>query len=291
MVSDVSSGKTAADENFPVGSWLLAPRLRPHVATFYAFARAADDIADTDRLGADTKVARLAAMAAALTTGAGDSPESPAALRMRDSLAATGVEPRHCLDLLDAFTQDATKLRYADWGELIDYCNRSAAPVGRYLLDLHGEARGGWPPADALCNALQVLNHLQDCQDDHRTLDRVYLPLDWLEGAGGTVGDLTRDRSTPAVRKTLDNCLDGVEALLVEARALPGALKSRRLAMESSVILRLARRLSARLRRGDPLAGRVALSGADFARCGILGAAAGLFAGETPAPPAVAARP
>ena len=89
----------------------------------------------------------------------------------------------------EAFRRDVTKLRYADWGELMDYCRYSAMPVGRYVLDVHGETRATWPLTDALCAALQIINHLQDCAKDYRALDRVYLPLDTMAAQGATPED------------------------------------------------------------------------------------------------------
>lgn len=180
---EAPSGKDAAYENFPVGSWLLPAALRPHVARFYAYARAIDDIADSPDLSPDEKVARLDGFARALN-GEEDDPAYAKAHAMRQCLDATGITRRHCLDLVSAFKQDAVKGRYASWSELVDYCDRSAAPVGRFLLDLHGGSREGYAASDALCNALQVINHLQDCQDDYRKLDRVYLPLDWMREEG-----------------------------------------------------------------------------------------------------------
>ncbi len=271
-------GKWSGDENFPVGSWLLSARLRPHVAAFYALARTTDDIADNPDLGADDKLRRLDGFLSVLR---GDGPGDPAfaaAARARDSMAACGVTTRHLADLIDAFKQDATRPRYADWYDLIGYCNRSAAPVGRFLLDLHGEDPAHWDASDALCNALQVLNHLQDCKDDFMALDRVYLPGDRMAVHGATVDDLRADRASPAMRRTLDDALDGIEDLMDRARALPGRLRSRRLAMESAVIVRLADRLTALLRTGDPVAGRVALRKSDFASCGVRGIFAGLTA-------------
>ena len=195
---ETPSGKDAGGENFPVGSVLLPAALRPHVAAFYGFARAADDIADNPALEPDDKIARLNRMAEAIEGGhAGDSALAKAHL-MRDSLAATGVTPRHCLDLLDAFRQDAAKRRYADWDEVIAYCMRSAAPVGRYLMDLHGEDRALRPAADALCNALQLLNHLQDCGEDYREMDRVYIPEPWLAEEGLGVEALAMAASPPS---------------------------------------------------------------------------------------------
>jgi len=256
---ETPSGKGAGDENFPVGSWLLPPRLRPHVALFYAFARAIDDIADNPRLSPQEKIARLDGFEAAIL-GRNGEPAYVKAHRLRRSLAETKVTPQHCVDLIAAFKRDATVLRYRSWDELIEgYCMLSAAPVGRYLLDLHGESRNGYSASDALCNALQVINHLQDCKDDYRNLDRVYLPLDWLAAEGESVEALARPGASPGLRRVLDRCLQGTEALLKEARKLPGQLKSRRLACESGAIVALAERLSAMLARRDPLAERVAL--------------------------------
>ena len=157
------------------------------------------------------------------------------------------------------------------------YCNLSASPVGRFLLDLHGEDPAKYRGSDALCNTLQVLNHLQDLADDYRALDRVYLPGDWMTAAGVTVDDLDRDASTQGLRQVIDQCLDGCDDLMKLARPLPGQLVSRRLAMETAVIVRLADRLLVRLRNGDPIAGRVALTKFDFAGCGLRGMLAVLF--------------
>lgn len=268
---EAPSGKGAADENFPVGSFLLPAKLRPHVAIFYDFARAADDIADDAELSPDDKLRRLDALDGVFDGHGLDNPALIKAVRIRRSLEQTGVTFQHCRDLLAAFKQDAVKRRYADWGELIAYCRLSASPVGRYLLDLHGESPADYAVSDPLCDALQVLNHLQDCQKDHRGLERVYLPADWMAEFGTDIDDLPKAAASPGMRRVLDRCLDGVEELLARARPLPQRLKSRRLAMESGVILTLAERLSARLRQGDPVAGRVALTKWDFAVCGLRG--------------------
>ncbi len=258
---ETPSGKGSGDENFPVASLLIAPRLRPHVLAFYAFARAADDIADSPDLPAAEKLRRLDAFEAGLAPGAAAPLK---AVRLRDSLTETGVPDRHARNLLAAFRQDVTKPRYADWDELIAYCALSAHPVGRYLLDLHGEDRATWPAGDALCAALQVLNHLQDCGDDRRRLDRVYLPQGWLAEAGTGVTALDAAAASPGLRAVLDRCLDGCDRLLDRAEPLAGLIRSRRLAAEVAVIRRLARRLAARLRRADPLAMRVRHSRTDL---------------------------
>ena len=257
------SGKDRGDENFPVGSLLIRRDLRAHVHAFYAFARNADDIADSPTLSAEEKVARLGAMEDVLL-GRSDN-GSPSALRLRESLAATGVTSRHSTDLLIAFRRDATKLRYASWDELYDYCRYSAMPVGRHVLDLHGEARDTHPPSDALCTSLQVLNHLQDCGRDLAALDRCYLPLDLLEQFGGSIGELRGGAETAALRRVFDELLGRVDALNVEAINLPRRTRSRRLRLETAVIVGLAHRLARRLHNGDPLARRVKLTKSDAA--------------------------
>jgi farnesyl-diphosphate farnesyltransferase len=255
------SGKDRGDENFPVGSALISARLRPHVHAFYAFARNADDIADSDVLAADDKIARLDVMEAVLLGRAGEG--SPSATRLRARLHESGVTPHHATDLLVAFRQDATKKRYASWEELQHYCRYSAMPVGRYMLDLHGEGHDTWEPSDALCTALQVLNHLQDGAKDLQELDRCYLPADLLAAHGAGVADLHKHALTPGLRAVLDGLLDFCDALNDTAAHLPHRTRDRRLRLETGVIVNLSRRLAARLRRGDPLARRVKLGKPD----------------------------
>jgi hydroxysqualene synthase len=267
---ETPSGKAAADENFPVGSWLLPARLRPHIARFYGFARAIDDIADNPALASADKIARLEGFAQALGTGAGDQGFAKAH-RLRESLLATGVTAQHGLDLIAAFKQDAVKLRYRDWDDLMGYCILSAAPVGRYLVDLHGEDRRCYAASDALCNALQVLNHLQDCQADYRNLDRVYLPEPWLAEAGSSVAELDGPRATPGLRGVLDRLLDRTAELVRLAKPLAGQFRDRRFAMEAAMIWRIADRLEGELRRRDPLAERVVLSKPAYLGAGIWG--------------------
>jgi farnesyl-diphosphate farnesyltransferase len=269
---ETPSGKGSGDENFPVGSFLIRKDLRPHVHAFYRFARNADDIADNPLLSAEDKLRRLDRMGEILDGAPGD--DSPAASAMWHSLGATATTAQHCHDVLRAFRLDATKLRYRDWDDLMEYCRYSASPVGRQLLDLHGESRETWAPSDALCSALQVLNHLQDCAEDYRNLDRVYLPLDLMGEAGLTVEALTAPASSPGLRRVFDRLLDATDRLIATAAGLPGGVKARGLRWESATIVSLAGRLSRRLRRGDPLAQRVALGKGDFAASlvtGILG--------------------
>ena len=267
------SGKDRGDENFPVGSALIRRDLRPHVHAFYAFARNADDIADSPALAPEDKLARLDRMEAVLLgreemgrEPMGREPMgAPSAARLRASLATTGTTPVHATELLIAFRRDATVRRTADWEALMDYCRYSAMPVGRHVLDLHGEDRATWAASDALCAALQVLNHLQDAAADLAALDRCYLPQDLLAQHGAAIGDLRGPALTPGLRAVLDTLLDRTATLNAAAAALPGRVADRRLRLETAVIAGLARRLARRLRREDPLAARVKLRRGDVA--------------------------
>jgi squalene synthase HpnC len=250
----LASGKGHRDENFPVASKLIRPALRAPIMAYYRFARAADDIADHPTASEIEKLVGLKAMAEGLV---GERDDEPTALALRETLREHHLEARHALDLIAAFTQDVTKLRYADWEDLIDYCRLSAMPVGRYVLDVHGESRATWPMSDALCAALQVINHLQDCAKDYRTLDRVYIPADALAATGARIEDLDRPAATPALRRTITDLAQRTSALLDQAEGFSRAIVDRRLGVEVAVIHALARDLVARLLKRDPLSERV----------------------------------
>ena len=255
--------KSPRDENFPVGSRLLRTATRPHVLAFYRFARAADDIADAVDLSPSEKLRRLDAMDEALEHEGRDA----RADALRRTQRETGCGISQARDLLGAFRQDAVKARYRDWNDLAAYCHLSAEPVGRFLLALHGE-REAHAASDALCTALQVLNHLQDCGTDRECLDRIYIPEPWLDMAGGEQAFFAPDAEA-ARRPVLDAMLDRVDDALDRAADLPALVGDRRLRLEAGVTLALARRLAARLREADPVATRVALSPRDFARTAI----------------------
>ena len=185
---------------------------------------------------------------------------------MRSSLHDTQISIQPCLDLITAFKLDATKLRYGDWSSLMDYCRYSAAPVGRYLIDLHGGDEKDYPPSDALCSALQILNHLQDCKEDFETMNRVYLPLDSLQRHNVAVNDLSADTSSKGLRDVKQEILHKTEALIDVSQPLIRQLRSRRLAMETQSIINIARCLTAELTIRDPLAERVHLSKWQYVR-------------------------
>jgi squalene synthase HpnC len=263
--------RAAAFENFPVASRLLAPRARRKVVAFYNYARAADDAADDPALTPARRVAALRALEAGLTCGRGD----PRGVALAHALDGRSADDRRARDaaraLMGAFHRDANGIQCADWADLMDYCDASAVPVGRFLLAVHGEGPAPEGPSDALCAALQVLNHLQDIAEDRRRLGRRYLPGDWMAAAGAGSEDLTAPRCSPALRAVIDRTLDATDALLVRAAPLPGRIRSRGLRAQAAATLALARRLAARLRAGDPLAGRVAPGRGDFLAAGLAG--------------------
>jgi squalene synthase HpnC len=236
---------------------LIAPRHRPVILAFYRFARAADDIADHETLSEHKKLAFLDRLEATLL---GKSDAEPDALPLREAIAERRLGPRHALDLLVAFRQDVTKRRYASWDELAEYCRYSANPVGRFVLDVHGESDQTWDGNDALCTALQVINHLQDCGKDYRTLDRVYIPADVMAEHGATPADLNREYATPALLQCIRATAERTAALLPEAKRFSAQIKDARLGVEVAVITRIADRLTRWLLTRDPLADPVHLS-------------------------------
>jgi hydroxysqualene synthase len=253
-------------ENFPVASLLVAPALRRPVLQFYFFARTADDVADSPTLSAAEKLARLDRMELALLRA---DPVEPAACAVAEveRLFRAGVEQAR--QLLSAFRQDVEKRRYADWDELLAYCRQSADPVGRFLLRLHREPASMEDAADALCTALQVLNHLQDLKRDRLELDRIYLPEPWLAAAGGEEAFFA-PHAAEARRPALDAALDQVDQLLATASVLPAILNSPRLALQAEAALACARLLCQRLRARDPVVERVTLRPPEVARIAAL---------------------
>ena len=266
--SDLRSGKTHRDENFPVASWIIHPRHRALILAFYNFVRTADDIADHATLGAEEKL-RLLDLLEAELLGRGDT--QPEAVKLRHALAERLMPPRHALDVLIAFRMDVTKLRYQNWDEVIHYCRYSAMPVGRFMLDVHGESTSTWAASDALCAGLQINNHLQDCAKDFRDLNRVYLPRDALAAAGASVEELGASKSSPQLLQCLHALAVRTETLLNESKSLGAEVKDFRLGLEISVIQAFADKIVSMLKVRDPLNERVHLNPIELAAYSIGG--------------------
>jgi hydroxysqualene synthase len=261
-VADLQSGKGHKNENFPVASFLIAARNRPPVLAFYNFVRAADDVADHASAPAEEKLRLLEQMRASLE---GQSHAVPEGVRLREILKERTLSPVHALDLLEAFRRDCTKLRYQGWDDLIDYCRYSAMPVGRFVLDVHGESQSLWPANDALCAALQVINHLQDCAKDYRELNRVYIPEPMLAAAGITVAALGEDKANPALAGVISALARKNSELLEISRPFARGIRDGRLALEVDLIQTLADDLNTMLIHRDPLSQPVHHSKLDMA--------------------------
>ena len=258
---------------------LIAPKHRATILAYYRFARGADDVADSPSLAPDAKLAGLDLFEATLT---GRSEAIEAALPLRAALAGRKLLARHALDLLRAFRMDAVKHRYANWSELMDYCAYSAAPVGRFVLDVHGESNSTWPASDALCTALQIINHLQDCGADFRNLDRVYVPQDALAAQGLRPDALGAAKASPELRAVLQGVARRTAPLVESGCRLPAQVRDFRLCLETAVIARLAGKLNALLLERDPLSEPVHLTKSGALAWSSLGVADGLWAFSRP---------
>lgn len=254
-IAGASSGKTHRDENFPVASVLIAPNLRAPIMAFYNFVRAADDISDHPTLAPQQKLDLLERLDRALTERG---PDEAVAAKLREECRARRLDTEHARDLITAFMRDVTYLRYRDWDDLIDYCRYSAMPVGRFVCDVHGEEPDRvYAANDALCAALQVINHLQDCGKDFRDLDRVYLTQEALAANGANVGMLKEPRAPAPLLATIRDLNEKTSTLLEASRDFAVLLDDARLAMEVGAIHALAEKLVARLRVADPLSEKV----------------------------------
>lgn len=172
-------------ENFPVASWFLPKRMRFPIAAIYAFARTADDYADEGNLSDDQRIEALNKLDAQIDACyQGNTPNNPIFIALADTIKQHHLPADLFHDLLSAFKQDVTKTRYADFGELMDYCRRSANPVGRLLLHLYGLTdRKSMGHSDALCSALQLINFYQDLSQDYDENNRIYIPQDEIRAS------------------------------------------------------------------------------------------------------------
>jgi len=216
-------------ENFPVASWLLPRHLREAVSALYAFARSADDIADEGDLSTEERLQQLDRYRRELGKIASASPvHDPIFLRLARTIASHDLPLQPFFDLLDAFSQDAVKTRYADFAELMDYCRRSANPVGRLLLRLYraeNPAQLAW--SDSICSSLQLINHWQDIGVDWNK-GRVYLPQEDLLRFGVSESQIAEGRIDDNWKSLLLFHVDRARAMMLAGaplgRNLPGRI-------------------------------------------------------------------
>jgi len=259
------AGESGPTLCFAANSRFIATELRPSVALFYRFATLAGSIADSRDVSSKEKRRDLERLDAILTgtSATEDSPARHVAAHLRTDFLARGLPLDHLRHLLQAAQADAANRPCRSWSDLLAYCRYAAAPAGRFVLDLHGEDRAAWPAAEALCSALTIVGRIRDCQTEWRVHRRLYIPLDWLTGAGAHPDDLLAPRCTSALRQALGQVLDGLDRLHGAAAELPRHIRDRGLRMEAARTLALSRRLAVRLRRGDPIAERIDVSSYD----------------------------
>jgi squalene synthase HpnC len=210
-------------ENFPVASRLVPSSLRPHVAAVYAFARGADDIADEPGRSASERLELLEDWSAQLR----EPPRTAVFEALADTRARFDLPLSLFDDLLSAFKQDVHVTRYTDWADVLDYCRRSANPVGRLVLRLAGVRRvdaDDW--SDAVCSALQLTNFWQDFAIDWQR-GRLYVPESTWRAAGAQLDDLDRGEMTPAWQAALDECASRTDALFAHGRPVCDVLSGR----------------------------------------------------------------
>lgn len=226
-------------ENFPVASVLLPRPLREPVAAIYAFARSADDFADEGDRSAAERLALLDGYQRQLDAIAdGETIDDPLFRRLADVIKVHRLPLRPFRDLLDAFGQDVVQTRYADFRELMDYCRRSANPVGRLLLHLfRADTAKNIEYSDAICSALQLINHWQDVGiDAGKTEPRIYLPMEDLVYYGVPEGDILRRAATADFRSLMRFQVERARKLMREGEPL-GWLLGGRVGLEIRTIV------------------------------------------------------
>ena len=243
------------------GMWLLPAAVRPRVGLLRLFCAHADAIAADAARPASERLARLDSLDAALRAtpdAVGHDDAIVMAGRLRDALTAAGVSTEHPRHLVQACKKQVMEPRCRGWSDLLLSCRFGAAPLGRCLLELHGEDPSG--AAEVLCCALEILARLRRCKTDYLQRRRIDIPGDWLRQAGAAEADLGADHLSPALRAAVDRMLDRVAELLRSARPLPGQVRHRGLRMEAAIALRRAEFWTERLRRQDPLRANITMS-------------------------------
>lgn len=270
--------KNAADENFPVGL-LMNPKLRPLIQAYYRAARCADDIADNNQLDSQEKL-HLLNEAEKAFLNPNDANQAPEAANLGRLFRAENLDASLYADLLKAFRRDAENRRPRVWDELIDYCNYSAVPVGRFMLAIHNENPSTYLPAAVLCAVLQIVNHIQDIKYDIVSLNRIYLPEDMSRQYGVRDSDLYLTASSAGLTALKLEILERLKSMLKDAEILPAIVKSLRLKIELGIIFSLTNCMINKLERSDILAAEIKLSKWDWVKSAITGGLRGLFTGK-----------
>jgi len=256
-------------ENFPVASRLLPGRLRDPVTAIYAFARTADDIADEGDVSGERRLHRLNEMEIALdAVETGRKIDSALFQALADTINRYQLPVNLFRDLLSAFRQDVSKTRYTNFAEIMDYCRRSANPVGRLILYLTGQAsEGKLVMSDAVCSSLQLINFVQDIDRDYRQKHRIYIPLDEMQQFAVSEEDIEQRRNSPRVKQLVHFQIQRAAELLSSGTPL-GRQTRGRFGLELRTIILGGSRILEKLRQQDNLFDRPRLNSAD--RMGII---------------------
>ena len=277
IVSNFSSGKSYNDENFPVSSILIKKKIRYYIRKFYFFARTADDIADHKSKKKHTKAKILKIFDTIIKKNMRS--DVTVLNELIDVFEELKIGRAHARNLLKAFILDTNKQRYKNWRELLNYCKFSANPVGRYVIDIsykiekQGEDNINqvYFASDNLCSALQILNHMQDCQKDYLEMNRVYIPEELFKKYSSSISDLKLKESSYNFKNLKNEIINKVEEMLKNSKCGLKLIKISRLRKETLIIFYIAKKLCYLLRKNDPLKKKVKLSRIDLIFCFLKG--------------------
>lgn len=278
---------TSPIQSSPVASRLIAERFHCPIAAFYRLALLAHGIAGDPDLSAETKTARIAALRSAIEgreeatwqDGSGDIPAAflEPARALGRLCEERAIPALHARLVLEACQLEAVKDRYRDWSELLSYLSFKAAPAARFMFELHGEARSGLAPAEALCMASHLVHLLNNCRGDYLDRGRVYLAQSWFTAANAHAQGLGGSVAAPELRAVFDQASAAIAGLLRTAAPVVGSIDDRGLRMEAALMLSRTERLAAKLARRDPLSQAVTLSGLERLSAGLNGAIRGFL--------------
>ena len=262
------SGKSYSDENFPVASFLMTKKIRKIVRIFYFFARMADDVADHQTLPKHHKIKILKSFDNTLSKNKKTHNKilNDIVLEFKDLPSGK----KYSRNLLKAFLMDASNKKYLEWSDLLYYCKYSANPVGRFVIDAVKERRNIekiYEASDSLCTALQIINHMQDCQKDFEELNRVYIPESFFKKYSLDKSVLKKSESVENFEKLKVEIIEKVLISLEKTRSGLSCIRSWRLRKETLIILNIAKRLCNLLKKRDPLKEKVKLSRIELIFC------------------------
>ena len=276
-IKNLLSGKTYADENFPVASFIVKKDIQKYIRTFYFFARMADDIADHHKLSSSEKVKILLYFDNALKLKI--KTDIKVLNNMVDLFPELPFGKKYSRNLLKAFLMDAKGKIYNNWNDLLFYCRYSANPVGRFVIDLvhykeqvnENQLNRIYNASDFLCTSLQIINHIQDCKKDFNNLNRVYIPKSLFKKHNISKKFLNNKNSSKNFKILIIEIIDKIEAILQNCHIGLNLIKPWRLRKETLIILNIAKRLCNLLKKEDPLKKNVKLSRIDLIFCFIKG--------------------